>query len=75
MSANLKQFIVTIKLPKDPTHDPRNKRVGRCPVSEYCTDVTGEHHSYLTTGQSEEAVRASAQSAGWTHITRIEEVW
>lgn len=70
----MKTFIVTIKLAKNPRHDPRNKLTGQCAVSDHCTDVTGEHHSYLTTGESLEAVRESAKDGGWTHVTRIEEV-
>lgn len=70
----MNEYIVTIKLPKNPLHDPRNKQQGICPVGGVCTDVTGEHHSYLTTGQSLEEVRQSAYDAGWMHVTRIEEV-
>ena len=62
-------YIVTIKLPKNPAHDPRNKRVGPCPVSTHCTDVTGEHHSLLVSVDELPAIRQR-----FSHITRIEEV-
>ena len=68
-------YVVTVKLPRNPAHDPRNKVTGLCPVGTgACTDVTGEHHSYVTTGESIEAVRQSAIDAGWRHVTRVEEV-
>lgn len=41
-------WIVTIKLPRHPNHDPRNKISGECPVhGATCTDLTGQHHSFL----------------------------
>jgi hypothetical protein len=75
MNELMSHFLVTVKLSKNPAHDPRNKISGPCPVSgKLCTDVTGEHHTYLTTGLSTASVRESAMAAGWSHITRIEEV-
>lgn len=62
-------MIVTIKLPKNPAHDPRHKKTGACPMSEECTDVTGEHHSGLVTFEELEGLRESG-----VHITRIEKV-
>ena len=45
---NSMKAIVTIRLPRNPDHDPLHKKSGLCPVSnEYCTDITGEHHSIL----------------------------
>jgi len=70
---DLKMFIVTIKLPRNPDHDPHNKKSGNCLVSNNCTDVTGEHHSYLDQDVSEERLRARA-SERFKHITRTEEV-
>lgn len=66
--------IITIKLARGHAgpHDPRNKMTGPCPVSPSCSDVTGEHHSFLA--ESERAGRERAAAAGWTHITRIEAV-
>ena len=63
--------IVTIKLPYNPAHDSHNKMLGRCVTSEICTDVTGSHHSYLTTGKSLESIREEAE-AKYGHVTRIE---
>jgi hypothetical protein len=65
------KVIVTVKLPKNPAHDPKHKRTGICPVSSrLCTDVTGEHHSILVEGSSliEIAEKAGAK---W-RITRME---
>jgi hypothetical protein len=66
-------YIVTVKLHKNPAHDPRNKIVSDCRMSHTCTDATGEHHSYLTTGRSVEEVTQAAKDA-WGHVTRVEEV-
>jgi len=65
-------FIVTVKLKKNPEHDPKNKVEGHCPMGDgHCTDVTGEHHSFLVTGTTVGDIRAR-----WSdyHITRIEQV-
>jgi hypothetical protein len=67
----LHTWVVTVKLDKNPEHDPQNKKTGKCPFSAHCTDVTGQHHSYLTSGYTEEEVRALWQQY---HITRIERV-
>jgi len=64
-------WIVTVRLPKNPEHDPTNKKMGKCPFSEHCTDVTGEHHSFLTSGYTEEEVRELFKVY---HITRVEKV-
>ena len=67
-------FIVTVKLAKNPEHDPENKKVGSCPYSPLCTDVTGEHHSYLEESfPDEQAIRAHLEEQG-VHVTRIEAV-
>lgn len=71
----MKTYIVTIKLAKNSEHNPRDKKTGMCPLGTgICTDATGEHHSYFVTGESVEAVRQSVLDAGWTHVTRVEEV-
>lgn len=66
-------FIVTVKLPRNPAHDPRNKVTGPCPLdpSVQCTDVTGEHHSVVSNYDTVEQVRLWYAAF---HITRIEEV-
>ena len=61
-------YLVTIKLPKNPKHDPRNKKTAGCPVSEECTDSTGEHHTVIARSEAEvEDVRKTFE-----HITRVE---
>lgn len=63
--------IVTIKLPRNPKHNPLNKQTGICPVSGWiCTDITGEHHSYLETGDDITEIMQKAQKRG--HVTRVE---
>ncbi len=66
--------IVTVKLPRNPAHNPREKVTGTCPLSHpdeplLCTDVTGEHHSILTTTD----VKLEWEEQGF-HVTRVEEV-
>lgn len=62
-------YIVTIKLPRNPKHDPHNKIVGECPVSDECTDSTGEHHSTIV--MTIEEVEAMQKNV---HVTRVEVV-
>jgi hypothetical protein len=78
-ASKVKTYIVTIRmLKKNPDHDPSNKESGRCVVSGYCTDVTGEHHSFLMAGvEDEEEVRELVRKYGQAHgyrLTRLEEV-
>ena len=74
---NKMQAIVTVKLPRDSSHDPRNKKSGKCPLfKEYagsflCTDVTGSHHSYIEHGDSLMEIRKNAEKK-FGHVTRIE---
>lgn len=60
-------YIITIKLPKNPEHDPRNKKMSVCEFSPVCTDATGEHHSFLGTDETLALLRGRD-----THITRVE---
>lgn len=63
-------YVVTVKFPRDPEHDPRSKKTGACPVSEYCTDVTGQHHSFIAYNDADlEFIKTK-----YEHITRIERV-
>lgn len=65
-------FLVTVKLPKNPDHNPRDKKTGPCPVSGgVCTDVTGEHHTVISYADSVEEARAEYATC---RITRIEEI-
>lgn len=68
-------FLVTVRLPKNPEHNPRDKKTGPCPVDgKPCTDVTGEHHTFLTDLDDigAEGVREIYQ--GIYHVTRVETV-
>ncbi len=62
-------FLVTVKLPRNPAHDPTNKITGKCPVRGQCTDVTGQHHTLLIEAESIEAAAACFPDM---HVTRIE---
>ena len=70
--------IVTVKLPRNPKHNPRNKKSGRCPLSLllkrelWCTDVTGSHHSYIEEGFCQNDIEKKVKDQGFKHITRIE---
>jgi len=68
-------YLVTIRLPKNPAHDPRNKVTGACPANNgLCTDVTGEHHTYMMMASTIDEVRTAAEKrlSPGAHITRIE---
>jgi len=77
----MKRYIVTVRLPRNPEHDPKNKKPGVCPltpgVGRYemlwisCTDVTGEHHSYIEEAESMAEAEAQARIKHH-HVTRIE---
>ncbi len=67
-------FLVTVKLPKNPSHNPRAKVTGHCPVNgNDCTDVTGEHHTVLAHAPDLDTVREIWKGSGY-HVTRIEAV-
>lgn len=66
-SASEIAYLVTIKLPRNPDHNPRAKLTDSCAVSDNCTDSTGEHHTYLA--RTIEEVQAETR-----HITRIETI-
>jgi hypothetical protein len=76
----MSQFIVTIKLPNNPNHNPKKKQTRECECSDFCTDATGAHHSFLVESESRESVEqffaynnvVAGMRVG--HITRIEEV-
>lgn len=66
--------IVTVKLPRNPAHDPRNKISGKCPLQEvWCTDTTGSHHCYVESGADFEEIKKKAHEK-YAHITRIEAI-
>jgi hypothetical protein len=71
------RYVVTVKLPRRKDHDPHNKKTGKCPVGGgTCTDVTGEHHSFVfeTLRPDDEAIEYVKQNWSDYHITRIEQV-
>jgi len=77
--------IVTVKLPRNPKHTPRNKQTGKCPLFRppyqrfelqgkfTCTDTTGSHHSYIEYGSSVNDIWNTAKRK-YGHVTRIEVV-
>lgn len=72
-------YLVTIKLPKNPAHDPRAKVTGSCAANGggRCTDVTGEHHTMLIRADASEtleSVEAYARRV-FAHVTRVEETY
>jgi len=75
MLMNMTQAIVTIKAPRKASHDPHNKKTGKCLCSGNgsCTDVTGQHHSFLAQGVSLENIERAARKK-FAHVTRVEEV-
>ncbi len=65
---------MTIRIDKREDHDPKNKQRGVCPVQNgACTDITGEHHSLLESGNSINEIMEKAAKS-FNHITRIEQV-
>lgn len=78
--------IVTVKLPRNPEHDPSNKKTGKCPLftekyqgielqgSFVCTDVTGSYHSYIEHGKDKQEIVSNVKRKFGQdiHITRIE---
>lgn len=70
------QFLVTVKFPKNPDHDPSNKKIGPCPANPdmMCTDVTGQHHTVLWKCESILQAVLHWEDAKGMHVTRVEEV-
>lgn len=64
-------YIVTVRTARNPEHDPQAKKTGRCPFSAACTDVTGEHHSFLAAGQSAREIAERYRRLGH-RVTRVE---
>lgn len=61
-------YLVTIKIPA-PKRE--GKEVGPCPVSNFCTDMYGDHHTVLARGKNVEEVEKMFEGR---HVTRIEMV-
>ena len=69
-------YIITISLKQskkeEKLHNPRNKKSGKCPLlGNYCSDITGKHHSFLETKLTLGEIKKEYKEF---HITRIEEV-
>jgi len=74
MDETIHRYIVTLKLPKKPDHDPRNKKTGPCQFARVCTDVTGEHHSLLISSPATiEEIKEAYKKRG-VHVTRVEQM-
>jgi hypothetical protein len=68
-------YLVTVKLARNPAHNPRGKVTAYCPVGdEWCTDSTGEHHTFaVQTELSAEDVKMTYENQ--YHVTRVETAW
>jgi hypothetical protein len=72
-------FLVTVKTPKVHSHDPSNKKVGKCPFSDECTDSTGQHHTGVLRATDDDISlikngSGSINGVEYSHITRIEKM-
>jgi hypothetical protein len=67
-------YLVTVKLDRNPAHNPTNKITGWCPAQpdKVCTDVTGQHHTILVEGATLRDVHVMYSNL--YHVTRVEEV-
>lgn len=70
------KFIITVRLRKKLDRKSQDKLYGRCPLTGFnfrCSDIEGEHHSYLLeAGSFEDALKIALSKH--RHITRVEEV-
>lgn len=71
----MKLYLVTVKVPRNPSHNPDNKQTGECPANPdaVCTDMTGEHHTLLWQGETVLEAVMHHQAQG-LHVTRVEGV-
>ena len=67
------EAIITIRLKRNLNHNLKDKIKGKCPIinNNECSDVTGEHHSYIETGNSLKEIEIKAKNK-YSHITRME---
>jgi hypothetical protein len=69
------RYLVTVRLPKNPEHNPREKKAGPCPVNaKPCSDVTGEHHTFLVDEAGETVEEIREVYSAWFRVTRVETV-
>lgn len=76
--------LITVKLPRNPDHNPRAKVVGPCPVTGLpCTDVTGEHHTFAVVAEDAAKImtdmallhgHVTRAALLYGHVTRVETV-
>lgn len=71
----MRLILVTVKLPKNPNHNPQKKVIGSCPANlgAICTDVTGEHHTIRVEADSFAEASKFVQDVLGFHITRMED--
>lgn len=66
-------YIVTVKVKRNYKHDSQNKIENNCPYSDWCTDSTGSHHTFLMLGlETPDIRRQMKEKYPNIHITRIE---
>lgn len=68
-------WIVTVKIKKNKSHDPKNKLTSMCPLHfRTCTDTTGQHHSILHQTEDNYPVKKVIELfEEQFHVTRVEE--
>lgn len=73
-------WIVTVKLPRNPLHNPHNKRTSVCPLdinerNVACSDALGQHHSFIVeaAGGVEGVRQWLTDNAPHLQVTRIEQ--
>lgn len=67
-----KGWLVTVKVDRNPNHDPANKQIGMCPVSEgTCSDLTGQHHTFMVDDDQDMLLLHAIKGV---HVTRVESV-
>lgn len=70
---NIPLYLVTVKLPKNPDHNPHDKKTGVCPASQQvCTDATGEHHTVVVSSTWGLEAVTEACKTQFGHVTRVE---
>jgi hypothetical protein len=70
------RYLVTVKLKKNPDHNPHDKKTQQCPLDmdSTCTDATGEHHTALVSSvRTIGEVKEQYERLGY-HVTRVETV-
>lgn len=66
------KYLVTVKLKKGIYHNPKSKLTGHCLFDALCTDVTGQHHTFVVVGSPEEFLKIEEKIRAQFHVTRVE---